>query len=121
MGPDANVMLLHGFEVLQDGLMNYAGVSSDLISSYQAEAQENSIEEMRRFIAALGLGGRLLSSSVQLGYAPFVIQEYAEKFVPDLIVMGKHGKNSVEDILLGSVTRYTINETSCDILVTPLP
>ena len=35
----------------------------------------------------------------------------------DLIVMGKQGDNTLEDMLLGSVTRYALAQSQCDVLV----
>lgn len=117
MAPGADVLLLNAYGVPQEGLMHYSGVSGDYINAYRSEAGSRAAEEMERFLAGLDIPQRAVSSSVQLGYPPFVIQDYAEKFKPDLIVMGKHGQNRVEDFLLGSVTRSTIEGTSCDILL----
>jgi nucleotide-binding universal stress UspA family protein len=35
----------------------------------------------------------------------------------DLVVVGKHGQNVVEDLLLGSTTNRVLAEGSCDVLV----
>jgi nucleotide-binding universal stress UspA family protein len=35
----------------------------------------------------------------------------------DLIVTGKHGRNAVEDLLLGSTTNMVIAEAASDVLV----
>ncbi len=35
----------------------------------------------------------------------------------DLIVVGKHGRNMIEDLLLGSVTSHVLAESLCDVLV----
>lgn len=117
IAPHANVLLLNVFGVPQAGLMQYSGVSGDYINAYRIGAEQIAIGEMERFLSGLETE-RTVSTSVQFGYPTFVIQDYAEKFKPDLIVMGKHGQNRVEDYLLGSVTRSTIEGTSCDILVT---
>ncbi len=121
IAPNANVTLQHGFEVLNEGLMHYSGVSNDYIRGYRTEARENAVRDMEKFMSALEKGDRVVSSIIQFGYAPLIIQEYADRFNPDLIVIGKHGKSRVEDFLLGSVTRHSIEETSCDILVTLSP
>lgn len=119
VAPGAAVTLLHGFEVINEGLMHYAGVSTEFIGGYRNDARKDAVEEMDRFLSSLDKGQRLVSTSVQFGYPPSVILEYAETFKPDLIVIGKHGKSRIEDFLLGSVTRHTIEETSCDVLVAP--
>jgi nucleotide-binding universal stress UspA family protein len=35
----------------------------------------------------------------------------------DLIVIGKHGENLLEDLMLGSVTRDVLAGSQCDVLV----
>ncbi|MEN9436527.1 MAG: hypothetical protein RIR09_1182, partial [Pseudomonadota bacterium] len=35
----------------------------------------------------------------------------------DLIVMGKHGQNALEELFLGSVTKEILSQSQCDILV----
>ena len=35
----------------------------------------------------------------------------------DLILIGRHSHNSLEDILLGSVARHVLNRADCDVLV----
>lgn len=119
VAPGAAVTLLHGFEVINEGLMHYAGISTEFIGGYRNDARKDAVEEMERLLSGLDKGQRLVSTSVQFGYPPSVILEYAETFKPDLIVIGKHGKSRIEDFLLGSVTRHTIEETSCDVLVAP--
>ena len=36
---------------------------------------------------------------------------------PDLIVMGKHGMNITEELLLGSVTKNVLSESKSDVLI----
>lgn len=35
----------------------------------------------------------------------------------DLTIMGKHGENLLEKLLIGSVTKHVLNESQCDILI----
>lgn len=39
----------------------------------------------------------------------------------DLIVMGKHGQGMLEELLLGSVTKHVLAESTGDVLVLGLP
>lgn len=36
-----------------------------------------------------------------------------------LIVVGKQGASALEELLVGSVTKHVLNESQCDVLVTP--
>lgn len=116
IAPQADIILLHAFEVPLQGRMRAAGVSDEIIQSYRAEAREQANREMRRFMTDLKVGGRV-SYSVEFGYAPAVIRDRAEVIDPDLIVMGKHGPGEWEDMLLGSVTKHVLQEAGCDVLV----
>jgi nucleotide-binding universal stress UspA family protein len=46
-----------------------------------------------------------------------VLVQQEQEFDCDLIVMGKQGESSVEDMLLGSVTRYALAQSQCDVLI----
>jgi nucleotide-binding universal stress UspA family protein len=36
-------------------------------------------------------------------------------------VLGKHGRNIIEETLLGSVTKHVLAESSCDVVVSAKP
>jgi nucleotide-binding universal stress UspA family protein len=38
----------------------------------------------------------------------------------DLIVLGKHGQSKFEELLLGSVTKHVLAESTCDVVVSAL-
>ncbi len=42
---------------------------------------------------------------------------FAEIAIPLLIAIGKHGRNMVEELLLGSVTKHVLAESAGDVLV----
>lgn len=118
IAPSAEVTLLHAFGVPQEGLMQYASVSTDFIQTYRVGAKRIAAEQMEHFAATLDAGDRAILHRHIFGYPPMAIQEFIEKTKPDLVVMGKHGQNRVEDFLLGSVTRSTLDYSDCDMLVT---
>lgn len=118
IAPQADITLLHAFEVPFEGKLRFAGVSDETIHAYRIEAREQANRAMRLFVSALGADGRV-SHRVEFGYAPSVIREQAEEIEPDLIVMGKHGQSEREDMLLGSVTKHVLREAGCDVLVSP--
>jgi nucleotide-binding universal stress UspA family protein len=116
IAPQADITLLHAFEVPFEGKLRFAGVSDETIHAYRTEADQQAGRAMQRFVSALGADGRV-SHLVEFGYAPTVIREQAEEIEPDLIVMGKHGQSELEDLLFGSVTKHVLREAGCDVLV----
>ncbi len=113
----ADITLVHAFEVPFEGRMHFAGVSEDVIHGYRARAREAANQGMRQLVSECGVDQARVSHMVEHGYAPAVILEKAEQIGPDLIVMGKHGQSGWEDALLGSVTKHVIYEAGCDVLV----
>ena len=51
------------------------------------------------------------------GEASQRIVEQEQEHDCDLVVLGKHGRSAVEDLLLGSVTQHVLAEGSADVLV----
>jgi nucleotide-binding universal stress UspA family protein len=117
IAPQANVTLMHAFEVPFEGKMHFAGVSEDIIHRYRTQARQEANQEMRKLVSKCGVDQGRISHIVEHGYAPAVILEKAEQIGPDLIVMGKHGQSEWEDALLGSITKHVIHEADCDVLV----
>lgn len=117
--PQGLITLLHAYEVGQGAKMSYAGVNRDMISIYRKQAHEQARESMSLFIDKLNAPDRIFRRQIVADLPSLAIRQYAEKFKPDLIVMGKHGYSRVEELLIGSVTRDTVAQTQCDILIVP--
>lgn len=117
IAPAAVITFLHVFHVLFEGYMHYANVSSKTIQDYRAKAREDARVQLNQFIMELQAKERHLTRSLVHGSPRHAVREYAEKMKPDLIVMGKHGRSRFEELLIGSVTRETLNQTDSDILI----
>ncbi|WP_334186435.1 universal stress protein [Noviherbaspirillum sp.] len=115
IAPEASITFLHAYDVQ----IRYASVTQEVIHHYRREARENARLSLNRFIEDLDAADRLVSRVIIFGVPSAVVRDYAEKMQPDLIVMGKHGRSRVEEMIIGSVTRDTIDQTHCDILVVP--
>ena len=46
-----------------------------------------------------------------------MIRKQIEALDSDLVVIGKHGKSGLEDLLLGSVMKQVMQYADCDVLV----
>lgn len=118
--PQAKKTFLHTYDIPNEGLMRYANVSADLIGGFRDEAVKRAAESMAGLIASLGKTEKI-SQVIQYGQVLRSIEDYVNIHHPDLIIMGKQGRSNLETLLLGSTTRNTINQTTCDILIVPLP
>lgn len=119
IAPKAHIIFLHAYRVWAEGQMRFAGIDEEIINDYRVRYGQEARRELNQFIEELGPISQLISRVVQFGWAAPVISSYANRRVPDLIVLGKHSGSRVEEFLIGSVTRRTVDDTTSDILVTP--
>ena len=117
IAPEADILLLNVFNVPFEGKMFYAGVNEDIIHRYQSEARERSLQQLHALAEKAGLQPENYTALVQYGDAVAEIAALEAQYHCDLIVMGKHGTNVTEELLLGSVTRYVLAESKSDMLV----
>jgi nucleotide-binding universal stress UspA family protein len=68
---------------------------------------------------AAQLGVALTTRVCRSEVPPAAIAEVAEKFKPDLIFMGRHGRSGLTRLMLGSVTARVIGLTPFKVLVVP--
>lgn len=116
--PETEIVLIHAYEVPNEGMMRYASVSEGLLHEFRSNIRLKAGAEMQDFISQLDVPNPI-TPVIQFGVPSVVLKENIEAKNPDLVVMGKHGRTRLEEFLLGSTTRNTINETDCDILVVP--
>ena len=67
--------------------------------------------------AATAAGVKVQALTEKSNFVADTVIDVARKTDCDLIVMGKQGESSVEDMLLGSVTRYALAQSQCDVLI----
>lgn len=117
VAPGAALILLHAFDVPFEGMMEFAGVQTDQIQQYRANARQEARQNMEALCLQAGLNPALTPALVMHGDPSLVLVQQEQEFDCDLIVMGKQGESSVEDMLLGSVTRYALAQSQCDVLI----
>lgn len=117
LAPQADLVLLHAFDVPFEGMLQYAGVSQDVIHQYRIEARERAMQQLREMAAAQGLSAGQFTPLVEHGDAVALITGHQARLGCDLIAMGKHGTHVTEELLLGSVTRRVLSEGDADVLV----
>lgn len=115
--PDADIVLMNAFEVELESTFRLAGMGDDRINAYRIQARDAAIAEMDAFVARLDAPPARVTRHFAHGAATLRIIEYEQTMDADLIVMGKHGQSVMEELLLGSVTKYVLAHATCDVLI----
>jgi nucleotide-binding universal stress UspA family protein len=119
VAPQAELELVHAFEVEFESTLRLAGAEEDKIERYRREAREKAMVAMERFARQLAVPRERIRPVVTRGYPPKVILDRADEFNAQLIVMGKHAAGVVERVLIGSVALQVLQLARCDVLVVP--
>jgi len=117
IAPRAELVLLHAFNVPFEGKLRFAGVEEESINRYRIEARQAALQQLTWLAADAGLDPGATRFSVLQGDASRHVVEQEQEQDCDLIVLGKHGRNAVEELLLGSVTKHVLAESNCDVVV----
>lgn len=118
VAPEADLLLLHSFDVPFEGMLQYAGVAQDTILGYRREARERTLRMLHELADTAGLDRGSYTAVVEHGDASRHIFDTQARYACDLVAMGKHGTHVTEELLLGSVTKHVLSEVDADILVT---
>jgi nucleotide-binding universal stress UspA family protein len=118
VAPEAHFVLLHCIEVPLEGALSFAGVDDAVIETHCAAAREDAMGRIEDFATHAGLARAQWTPVTPTRQNPWVqlVRQEQERDC-DLVVVGKHGRNAVEDLLLGSTTNMVITEGSSDVLV----
>lgn len=119
--PDAEIILLHAFEVDIEGTLRFASIAEEQIHEYRARARVEALDAMTQFVDQLSIPAGQLTRLVVHGAPTLRILEHEQSLDVDLIVMGKHGQSTLEELLLGSVTKHVLAYCSSDVLVAGHP
>lgn len=102
------------------GMDIYGGVMPDT-SQLEAVAREHASKVIEETAAKLtgvfGSEGVTVTTDILFGSPESRIVETAEEFAADLIVIGSHGYNAWERLLLGSVSDSVVHHAPCSVLV----
>lgn len=58
-----------------------------------------------------------VKTHVEKGAPAIVIEEFAEQYAFDMIVIGSRGLGAISGLILGSVSSYVVHRVSCPVLV----
>lgn len=121
VAPSAQRVLVHAFELPFESKLHFAGVDEAAIDGYRRRAEAEARSRLGAFAAQAGLGRDQARLIVGRGDPSRVVVERQQDEGCDLIVVGKRGKGVVEELLLGSVTKHVLAESTTDVLVAVPP
>ena len=116
IAPQAHIEGLLIFDTNQERHMYKAGMNEALLQQYRTQALLDADKRLSEIITEQALGEGI-SRKILTGYPPESICDHAKAQHADLIVIGKHEKNGVEDFLLGSVSKGVAYAAECDVLL----
>ena len=117
VAPQAEFVLLHAFEVPFEGKLRYAGVDENALSGLRVNARREATARMNELVAEAGADENRVRRIVVHGEATTQVLEHEQAQDCDLIVIGKRGQGLIGEMLLGSVTKHILAQSSGDVLV----
>lgn len=116
VAPNASIEALLIFDSNQEAHMYKAGINETLLLEYRTKALLEVGQRLDAIIADQENSKRM-TKKILTGYPSDAISERAKAVKADLIVIGKHTKTNIGDLLLGSVSKGVIYAADCDVLV----
>jgi len=117
VAPQAELILLHSFEVPYEGQLRMAGIEDGKVEELRQSAKRESLKLLDELVVELDLPKDRVHRILVQGQAASAIVEQAASHDCDLIAMGKQGLRMIEELVLGSVTRQVLAHAHCDVLV----
>jgi len=117
LAPEAELILLHAFDVPFEGKLRLAGVTEDTVEVYRVAAREEALQKMGELFAGAGMDPHAARRLVLHGDPWRHIVEQEQEQDCDLIVMGRRGEGLLEELLLGSVTKRVLMDCQGDVLI----
>lgn len=121
VAPQGRLVLLHAYEAPFEARLGLSGIEDSVIQTYRTSARLKAEQQLRELVAAAGLPDGSYVTQLKHGPAVRVIEHSLAHDGCDLVVMGKHGRGMVEELLMGSVTQHLVQEAKVDVLVSSLP
>ncbi len=117
VAPRAHLVLLSAYDVPYEGRMRLAGATDAKVEAYRERARASAEQQLQLLAAEAGLAPAAWTPCLVHADPSLAIVEQEVEQACDLIVVGKHGRNVMEDLLLGSVTSHVLAESAGDVLV----
>lgn len=104
-------------------VVHVVNVNSDISAFFVTSGLESMVEEaeknLKKTIAKALKGYKNIKTAVLTGVPHQQILRFARKNKSDLVIIGSHGKGSVDRFLVGSNTERVLRKAGCPVLVVP--
>lgn len=117
--PHVHLLLVHVYEIPYEGKMRFAGIADDVISKHHLAVRQKLMMQLHDLARSEGLDPADYTATILYAESGVVaeIAACAKKNRCDLIVLGKHGANLAENLLLGSVSSSLLAAMRGDVLI----
>lgn len=116
VAPQANLTLLHAYEVPFEAQMRIAGEDKEEIQNYREKVRQDAESRLIQTAKEAGITGDWHPAVVH-GNAVQKVIEQENKQNSDLVIIGRKGLGAVEEFLLGSNARQILLHAKCDVLI----
>lgn len=117
VAPNAQLVILTVVQVPFEEKLRFAGVDAATLEIYRQQARERARRQVHALAHEAGLSPSQWEPCFAEGDASLRIVEQAQSRDCDLVVLGRHGRSTAADLLLGSVTSRVLAESHVDVLV----
>jgi nucleotide-binding universal stress UspA family protein len=120
MFPSAQFTLVHAYRIAPDWGGRNAETSIDVIEAEEKERVIRAAEhELTEIVASAGHAGGKNGIFLQQGEPEAVLADYVDKYWPDLVIAGTHGRTGDQHAAIGSVAEQLLDTLPCDVLAIP--
>ncbi len=108
---------LHVLHVVEDMMVRYGAEFGVVSPNFQKELEEGARQQLNAIITPDDRNTLSVVTAVQTSLsAAGGITDYAAAKAIDLIVVGTHGRNAVQQFLMGSAAERVVRSASCPVL-----
>jgi len=119
LAPNADLLVFHAYASPHESKLQETDVSEQLLKQFHIDYRGQALSNMENLRDKTATPVARTSFSVECGDAKTVVAAKAADYGADLIVLGKHGRSFVDELLLGGVTRHAVARARCDVAVVP--
>lgn len=119
IAPAADLLIFHAYERPYDSELRRAAVPDETIERFHTNRRNQVLSNMEGLRDRAGVPDARATLVVECASAKTRVAAKAAELGADLIVVGKHGRSLIAELLLGGVTRHTVARAGCDVAVVP--